>query len=111
MGEVAVPQEIQERELTGYAWPRAASVLEVGGSFREPVDNDLRDDVATMLKRGRRRIVLDLARVSDVDAAGVGELVRAFNLVYAAGGELRIANASERVEHFLRVTGVLALVT
>jgi anti-sigma B factor antagonist len=105
-----VPQEIQEQALTGFAWPTAASVLEVEGSLREPLDSDLRDNVAVMLKRGHRRIVLDLARVSDVDAAGVGELVRAFNLVYAAGGELRIANASERVNHFLRVTGLLALI-
>jgi anti-anti-sigma factor len=106
-----VLQEIREQALTGYAWSTAASVLEVEGSLREPVDIDLRDNVATLLKRGHRRIVLDLARVSDVDAAGVGELVRVFNLTYAGGGELRIANASERVTHLLRITGLLAMMT
>ena len=106
-----MPLEIREQALTGWAWPTAASVLEVEGSLREPVDTDLSDKVATLLRHGHRRIVLDLARVSDVDAAGVGELVRAFNLAYAVGGELRIVNASERVKHFLRVTGLLALIT
>ena len=106
-----MPLEIREQALTGWAWPTAASVLEVEGSLREPVDTDLSDNVATLLKHGHRRIVLDLARVSDVDAAGVGELVRAFNLAYAVGGELRIVSASERVKHFLRVTGLLALIT
>src|SRR5262245_37253924 len=98
--------------MNGCFRERAAySVLEVDGSLRAPVDTRLRDDLATLLDRGDRRILLDLVRIPDIDAAGVGELVRAFNLTYAQGGELRIVNASDRVAHFLRIAGLLALMS
>lgn len=88
---------------------RVSSVLEVQGSLRAPVDTDLCNDVAHLLARGDRRIILNLSRVSDVDAAGVGELVRALNLTRASGGELLIAGATERVNELLQVTGLSVL--
>jgi anti-anti-sigma regulatory factor len=43
-------------------------------------------------------IVLDLGDVTRVDAAGVAELVRAFNVTAAVNGRLRITNASPWVQ-------------
>jgi anti-anti-sigma factor len=51
--------------------------------------------------RGERDIVLDLARVSKIDAAGVGELVRAYNMSRAADGALRIVHATQWVREVL----------
>src|SRR5262245_9763367 len=105
-------QNFQEYTMTGCLGLRTTySVLEVEGSLRAPVHTRLHDDLATLLDHGVRRILLDLTRIPEIDAAGVGELVRAFNLTHAAGGVLRIANASERVGHFLRVAGILALLS
>jgi len=60
-----------------------------------------------MLRRGVRQIVVDLSRLSAIDAAGVGELVGTFNAARGAGGVLQVAHASRRVRHLLHVTGVL----
>jgi anti-sigma B factor antagonist len=87
----------------------AFSVLEVEGSLRAPVSTDLYGNVATLLARGERRIILDLAQIPNIDAAGIGELVRAVNLTSAAGGELRIAHATDLVRQLLLITGLSSL--
>ncbi len=87
------------------------SILAVTGSLRTPVNAGLRHRVQALLARGERRILLDLSQVTHIDAAGVGELVRAFNITSAAGGVLRIAHASGRVRLLLHLTGLWTLLT
>ena len=87
------------------------SILHIAGPLRVPLDLELRRTVHASLRRGFRRIVLNLASVSDLDAGGVGELVRMFNLAAAAHGELRIANASPRVRELLDRARVFDLLT
>jgi anti-anti-sigma factor len=62
--------------------------------------------VRTLLRRGSRRIVLDLAVVWRIDAAGIGELVRAYNIATAANAALRIANTNPRVREMLERAGL-----
>jgi anti-anti-sigma factor len=76
-------------------------VLYLEGVFRAPLTGKLRHSVRTLLRLGIRTIVLDLARVSSIDAAGVGQLVRAYNVTTAAHGELRIVHANARVREIL----------
>jgi len=81
-------------------------VLRVKGSLRVPIDEGLRDGVRTLLCRGERRIVLDLGGVSAIDAAGVGQLVRAYNLTRAVNGTLQIERAAPRVREMLHRAGL-----
>jgi anti-anti-sigma factor len=85
------------------------SVVDVDGDLRAPVSPELRHTVDARLARGERRIVLNLARLSDIDAAGIGELIRARDAAMAAGGVLHIAHASGRVRHLLDIAGILSL--
>ena len=87
------------------------SVLDVDGRLQAPVDSTLIQRVQTRLFRGERRILLNLSRLTAIDAAGVGELIQAFNATRAAGGELRVAHATSRVFRFLEVAGVLRFLT
>jgi anti-anti-sigma factor len=64
-----------------------------------------------LLRRGERAIVLDLARVSSIDAAGIGELVRAYNITAAMDGELRIMHATKRVRELLERAGLFDRLT
>jgi anti-sigma B factor antagonist len=96
--------------MTAAVDPRSHfSILPVEGALRAPLSANLRRRVEALLGRGQRQVVLDLADVSDIDAAGIGELVRAFTTMKAAGGVLQIAHASRRVRKLLHVTGVLTL--
>jgi anti-sigma B factor antagonist len=87
------------------------SVLEVEGTLRAPIEVELHQKVETLLSRGQKRILLNLATLSDIDAAGIGELVRAYTTTVASGGALSVAHATRRVSRLLEVTGVLTLLT
>ena len=83
------------------------SFVEVEGRLQAPVNSKLVQRVQTRLFRGERRILLDLSRVTAIDAGGLGELIRVFNATRASGGDLRVARANSRVFRFLEVAGVL----
>jgi anti-anti-sigma factor len=84
-------------------------VLHLEGPLRAPVSTELRPKVHALLRRGTRKILVSLAGVSDVDAAGVGELVHAYNMTVAAHGMLRITHAFGRVRELLARVGLLEL--
>jgi anti-sigma B factor antagonist len=86
-------------------------IIPVEEALQAPVNAQVRQRIHAVLRNGARRIRLDLSRLSSIDAAGVGELVSAFNATKAAGGVLDIAHASRRVRRVLEVTGVYGLLT
>ena len=83
------------------------SIVALEGTLRAPRTAELTRRIQALLDRGERRIVVSLSDLTDIDAAGVGELVRAYNLATAVGGELRIRNARSHVRQLLRVAGLL----
>jgi anti-anti-sigma factor len=87
------------------------AVLQVEPTLRVPVGDELRHNVRTLLCRGERSIVLDLRNVSAIDAAGVGQLVRAYNLTRAVNGTLRITHAAPKVREMLVRAGLFDLLS
>ena len=71
-----------------------------------PFSGELPHMVRALLRRGSRRIVLDLAVVWGIDAAAIGELVRAYNIAIAANAALLIANPNPRVREMLERVGL-----
>jgi anti-anti-sigma factor len=86
-------------------------VLFLEGALRTPIDGGLRHTVRTVLRSGQRVIVLDLTGVPSIDAAGVGELVRAYNMTGAAQGVLRIVQATARVQRILERAGLFGVLS
>jgi anti-anti-sigma factor len=86
-------------------------IVYVDGALLMPVSHDLRRNVRRLLRRGKRLIVIDLSRVSRIDAAGVGELVRAHNMMLAVNGSLRVVNAVRRVRDIVSRVGLLELLS
>jgi anti-anti-sigma factor len=97
---------IEQPKGTVFSGHRGPAVVHVQDPLRVPTDAELRHGVRTLLCRGERSIVLDLGRVSAIDAAGVGQLVRAFNLTRAMNGTLRIKHAGPRVRQMLVRAGL-----
>jgi anti-sigma B factor antagonist len=64
----------------------------------------LRDIVHSMVRQGKKKIVLNLAQVDYIDSSGVGELVSSFTTVRNAGGELKLLNLTKKVHDVLQVT-------
>jgi anti-anti-sigma factor len=85
------------------------SILHLEGALHVPLGTELRRRVHMLLRTGERKIVLCLARVATVDAAGVGELVRVHNMAVAANACLRIKNTTANVTTLLDRLGLLDL--
>ena len=63
----------------------------------------LRDAVAELVRKGNKKILLNLAEVSYIDSSGVGELVSSFTSVRKNGGELKLVNLTQKVHDVLHV--------
>jgi anti-anti-sigma factor len=82
------------------------AVLRVDGALHGRQGAELRKEVHTLLRRGERAIVVCLARASNVDAAGIGELVRAYHMTAASAAILRVTEATGRVREVLARVGL-----
>ena len=90
---------------------RSSQVSSLHGPLRPPLTGELRHRILAQLRRGERIIVLDLSRVSSIDAAGVGQLVRAYNVTRAAHGTLRIVHTTRWVRTLLERSGLFKLLS
>jgi anti-sigma B factor antagonist len=88
-------------------YPASAGTVRVFGQLRAPGTSALRRAIAALLLDGERHILLDLAALTDLDAAGIGELVHVSNMTTAAGGALQIASAPASVRRLLDGVGLL----
>ena len=85
----------------------SAATVRVLGQLRAPATSALRRAVNALLLKGESHILLDLAALTDLDAAGIGELVAVSNMAIAAGGSLQIARPRATVRLLLDVVGLL----
>ena len=82
------------------------AVFRVSG-IHAPCDaGTLQAKVEWALQRGFRTVVVHLEGVTQMDAAGLGELVNINGAVRAFKGQLRLSAVPGRLRHLLAVTGL-----
>lgn len=64
----------------------------------------IRDEVRDQTGQGFKKILLNLANISYIDSAGLGELTAAFTSVRNRGGELKLLNLTKRVHDLMQIT-------
>jgi anti-sigma B factor antagonist len=64
----------------------------------------VRDEVRDQTGNGFRKILLNLADVSYIDSAGLGELTAAYTSVKSRGGELKLLSLTKRVHDLMQIT-------
>jgi len=94
--------------MTVLGWPCEVDghVLYIDRPLRVPIDAQVRHCVKALLRRGERDVVLDLTGVTNIDAAGVGELVRAHNMARAVNGTVHVVNATAWVRQLIERAGL-----
>ena len=88
---------------------RERCVVRVAGALHVPWARDLTEKVRSLVRRGERDIVIDLADVPTIDAGGIGELIRIYRRIAGVNGTLRIIHARERVRTLLDRVGLFDL--
>ena len=83
------------------------SVIDVSGRLTLGEGTSaMRDAVRDLITGGTRKVVLNFMRVSYIDSSGFGELVSCHSSLIRAGGRMKLAGPTERVETLLRMTNL-----
>ena len=64
----------------------------------------VRETVSNLLSEGHVKILLNLAGVSFIDSSGLGMLVASVASVRKAGGEMKLAKLTDKVDDLMEVT-------
>jgi anti-anti-sigma factor len=86
------------------------TILELDGRLvLEEGELTLRDAVDRLCEGGRANVILDLAKVSRIDSAGIGILVSKFLTAMNRGGRLKLLHLTSRADEMLRMTRLVAV--
>ena len=85
---------------------RIVMVEAVGRLTLSDGQTKLRDMVHVFAEGGKKRFILNLARVEFIDSYGIGELVRSYLAVRQRGGDLKLAGVNQKVLSVLTLTGL-----
>ena len=81
------------------------TILDLSGNITIGESADiLRDKIRSLLQQGQRQLVVNLAGVSYMDSAGLGELVRAHATATQQGAALKLTNVTKRLQDLLVIT-------
>jgi len=91
--------DIQERNLGEVV------ILELSGKIiGGPDATNLNDKLHDLVEKGTKKVVADLAQVNWMNSSGLGILISALTTTRNAGGELKIAAATEKIQKLLTIT-------
>ena len=86
----------------------AVIVVDLAGRLiHEDSGGALRDKVASLIFQGSTDIVLNLANVSHIDSAGLGELIAIRSQATRSGARIVLVNLSTRTRNLLVMTRLL----
>ena len=85
---------------------RRVQLFEVIGRVDSTNAAELGSAMDKFVDDGKTNLVLDLGGVEYMSSAGLREMVRVLKRVKRTGGDLRIANPSERVREVLELAGL-----
>jgi|AMZC01.1.fsa_nt_AMZC01007160.1_8 anti-sigma B factor antagonist len=85
---------------------RRVQLFEVIGRVDSTNATELGTAMDKAVDDGKSNLVLDLSGVEYMSSAGLREMVRILKRVKRVGGDLRIANPSERVREVLELAGL-----
>jgi anti-sigma B factor antagonist len=64
----------------------------------------LRDNLRQLLGQGAKKIILNLAGVTYVDSAGLGELVGVYTTAKNQGGAVKLLNLQKKLSDLMQIT-------
>ncbi len=70
----------------------------------------LRSAIRRLLEEGKKKILLNLAKVGYIDSSGIGELVSSYTAIGKEdGGQLKLLNLTQKLQDLLTITKLLTV--
>jgi anti-sigma B factor antagonist len=86
------------------------AILELKGKLMGgPDTTTLHDRVHNLIADGINQVVLDMAKVKWINSSGLGTLMASLTSLRNAGGDLKLANVTKKIESLLLVTKLISV--
>ena len=69
----------------------------------------LNEELHELIEKDKTNVVVDLGKVKFMNSSGLGMLIGALTTMKKAGGDLRIANATDKIESLLIITKLITV--
>jgi anti-sigma B factor antagonist len=96
--------EVKERQAGD------VTILDMNGSVRMGEGAiSLRNSIRGLVDQGKKKILLNLNGVKNIDSSGIGELIANYTTVSRDGGQLKLLNLTEKIQNLLVITKLLTV--
>ena len=86
------------------------TILDMSGSVRMGEGSiELRNAIRGLVDGGKKKILLNLRSVKNIDSSGIGELIANYTTVSRDGGQLKLLNLTDRIQNLLVITKLLTV--
>ena len=86
------------------------TILDMTGSVRMGEGAvSLRNSIRGLNDDGKKKILLNLAGVKNIDSSGIGELIANYTTISRNGGQLKLLNLTEKIQNLLVITKLLTV--
>ncbi|CUT05885.1 STAS domain-containing protein [Candidatus Kryptobacter tengchongensis] len=83
-------------------------VIEVKGNLMGGPDSQkFRELLHKLLDQGKNKVVVDVKNVKFMNSAGLGTLISGLTTMRNGGGDLKIANPTDKIESLLMITRLI----
>ena len=86
-------------------------LLRVHGRLMGGPDADnFKSIIGSIISEGKKKVVVDLARVNWINSTGLGILLSAQSALRRNGGELKLANVTSRIKNIMFITKLTLII-
>jgi len=86
------------------------TILDMNGSVRMGEGAiSLRNSIRGLIDGGKKKILLNLRGVKNIDSSGIGELIANYTTVSRDGGQLKLLNLTDKIQNLLVITKLLTV--
>lgn len=96
--------EVKERQAGD------VTILDMNGSVRMGEGAvSLRNCIRALAEKGKKKILLNLGGVKNIDSSGIGELIANYTTISRDHGQLKLLNLTDRIRDLLVITKLLTV--
>ena len=86
------------------------TILDLSGSIRMGEGAiALRNSIRGLNDQGKKKILLNLASVKNIDSSGIGELIANYTTLSRDGGQLKLLSLTDKIRDLLVITKLLTV--
>ncbi len=78
-----------------------------GNLMGDPETTEFREKIKGLVRDGFLKVVLDVSKIKWINSSGLGALISALATVNSGGGDMRIANVTEKINSLFMITQLI----